>query len=191
MKALLGLIIAVGTLHAAPSSIFNGKDLSGWKVEGAQYWKVQDGVLVGESDQKKKQSHLWTEKEYRDFTLEADFRFEGHIDSGFFLRATNDQIQLGISGSLKRDMTGSPYIASIGKYPVEAKDATERLKEGDWNTMKITVKGANYVVELNGKEVLNYDSKTAKAKGPIGMQVHQGLRMKIEFRNLKIEELKD
>lgn len=190
MKTILYLLIATSALHATPTAIFNGKDLSGWKVEGANYWKVQDGVLVGESDQKKKQSHLWTEKAYADFILETEFRFEGHIDSGFFLRTPNDQIQIGISGSLKRDMTGSPYIGSIGKYPVEAEGATELLKEGEWNTIKITAKGANYVVELNGEEVLNYQSKTAKAKGPIGMQVHQGLQMRIEFRHLKIEELK-
>ncbi|WP_193212587.1 3-keto-disaccharide hydrolase [Luteolibacter marinus] len=190
MKTLLISLLALGALHAAPEPIFTGKDLSGWKIEGGNYWTAKDGVLTGESDEKKQNSILWTEKEYTDFTIEAGFRFEGHVDSGFFLRGPNDQIQIGISGSLKRDMTGSPYIASKGKYPKEAEGVAELLKEGEWNTMKITAKGKVYTVELNGKKVLEYESDTAGEKGPVGLQVHPGLQMKIEFRDLKLEELK-
>lgn len=191
MKKLLPFLFVFASVQAAPEPIFNGKDLTGWKVQGGQYWEAKDGVLVGESDQKKENSILWTEKDYADFTIEAEFRYEGHIDSGFFLRASEDQIQIGISGSLKRDMTASPYVASKGKYPKEAKGATELLKEGEWNTMKITAKGNRYMVELNGKMVMDYLSDTAIEKGPIGLQVHPGLMMKIEFRNLKLEELKN
>ena len=190
MKNPLISLLALAALHAAPEPIFNGKNLDGWKVEGGEYWTVEDGVLTGESDDKKKNSLLWTEKEYTDFTLEAEFRFEGHVDSGFFLRNANDQIQIGISGSLKRDMTGSPYIASKGKYPEEAEGVAKLLKEGEWNNMKITAKGKTYTVELNGRKVLEYESDTATEKGPVGLQVHPGLMMKIEFRDLKIEELK-
>lgn len=191
MKLLVYLLLSIGMLQAAPQAIFNGKDLTGWKVKGADYWTAREGRLIGQSDERKKQSVIWTERQFEDFILEAEFRFEGHVDSGFFLRSANDQIQIGISGSLKRDMTASPYIASLGKYPVEAKDVAKLLKIGEWNRMKITAKGARYIVELNGKQVLDYQSGTAKEKGPIGMQVHQGLEMKIEFRNLTIDGTKE
>jgi len=138
---LLIPLLAFGTLHAAPQPICNGKDLDGWKVDGADYWKAKEGILTGESDDQKKNSILWTEKEYSDFAIEGEFRFEGHVDSGFFLRNFDDQIQIGISGSLKRDMTGSPYIASKGNYPVEAEGVPTLLKEGEWNHMKITARG--------------------------------------------------
>ena len=189
MKALLISLLTLGSLHAIPEAIFNGKDLAGWKVEGGSYWAAKDGILIGQSDGKKENSILWTEKDYSDFTLEAGFRFNGHVDSGFFLRGPNDQIQIGISGSLKRDMTGSPYIASKGKYPKEAEGVAKLLKEGDWNTMKITAKGKVYTVELNGEKVLEFKSDTALKEGPIGLQVHPGLQMKIEFRDLKVESL--
>ena len=113
--------------------------------------------------------------------------FEGKIDSGVFLRHEKDQIQIGISGSLKRDMTASPYIPGKG-YPVEAKGVAELLKEGEWNTMKITAKGPLYSVELNGKEVMTYTSDTALEKGPIGLQMHAGVAMKIDFRAITVEE---
>ena len=64
------------------------------------------------------------------------------------------------------------------------------LKEGGWNTMKITAKGKTYTVELNGKKVLEHEAGTAGEKGPIGLQVHPGLKMKIEFRDVKVGDLK-
>lgn len=187
IRTLFALITTSMLSQAEPTSLFNGKDLTGWKVAGADCWKVVDGAIHGENDPKKKGSILWTENEHADFVFKCDFKFEGPIDSGVFLRHENDQIQIGISGSLKRDMTASPYIASTRKYPVEAKGIAELLKQGEWNTMKITAKGPVYTVELNGKEVMTYTSETAKDKGPIGLQVHPGKEMKVLFRELTLE----
>ncbi len=187
MKRLLAFCLLASPLHAAPEPLFDGKSLDGWRVQDADYWSAEDGVLKGESDERKQNSILWTKEEFEDFTLEFDFRFSGDIDSGVFLRHEADQIQIGVSRSLRRDVTGSPYIAPLGRYPVEAEGA--ELKDGDWNHMKITARGPRYVVEINGKEVLDYTSDTAKEKGPIGLQVHAGVVMKIEFRDVKVEKV--
>ena len=47
-------------------SLFNGKDLAGWKVYGVEEWKVEDGAIVGETVHGK-YGYLATEKNYRDF----------------------------------------------------------------------------------------------------------------------------
>src|SRR2546426_12461780 len=87
-------------------SIFNGKDLSGWKVPADnKWWKVVDGVLVGENDEAQKGSMLYTEKSYQDLIVEADVRFSGSIDSGIMVRKPEIQLQIGTSRSLKVDMT--------------------------------------------------------------------------------------
>ena len=97
-------LLALPLVAAEPVKIFDGSTLAGWKAKGPEtYWSVQDGAIVGKSDEKKIGSILWTEASYKDFVLEAEFRFTGHVDSGFFLRNESEQIQLGISGSLKRD----------------------------------------------------------------------------------------
>jgi Domain of Unknown Function (DUF1080) len=189
MKALACLLATTLISHAAPEAIFDGNSLTGWKTKGSEVWTAKDGVITGASNEKKQGSILWTEKEYSDFVFECEFKFAGKIDSGVFLRHENDQIQIGISGSLKRDMTASPYIASKKGYPVEAKGVAELLKEGEWNTMKITAKGPVYTVELNGKEVMTYTSDTAKEKGPIGLQMHPGVQMTVEFRKIMVESL--
>ena len=188
LKSLACLLAATLISHAAPESIFDGKTLDGWVVKGPQNWTAKDGILTGKSDDKKKGSILWTAKEYTDFTIELEFRFEGSIDSGVFIRQENDQIQIGDSGSLKRDMTASPYIGSAGSYPVEATGIAELLKVGEWNKMKITAKGNVYSVDLNGRHVMDYTSETAKKSGPIGLQVHPNKEMTVEFKDITIQE---
>ena len=187
-KFLISVLMCAASLQAAePVALFDGKTLAGWKPSAMpEYWSVQDGAIVGKSDVKKKGSILWTSGEYADFSLEAEFRYTGHVDSGFFLRNESEQIQIGISGSLKRDMTCSPYIGKKGKYPVEAVGVKDLLKIGAWNRIRIEVKGKKYIVTLNGKQVLDYTTDMESAKGPIGLQVHPGVEMEIHFRNLSL-----
>ena len=180
--------------QAAPcaKSILNDSDLKGWKVPGgndkAGWYTVKYGILSLQSGPKRKGSVLWTEKKYTDFIVECEFRFgEGTIDSGIHVR-NSDQIQIGISGSLKRDMTASPYIPGKG-YPVEAKNIKKLLKPKDWNQLKIQAVGKKYTVWLQGEEVMTYESASAIEKGPIGIQLHGNRNMSIDFRNIKLAEL--
>ena len=171
-------------------SLFNGKDLTGWKApEGNIWWIVEDGILKVRSGPDQKGSILWSEEEFTDFVVTLDFKFgEGIIDSGVHVKS-QDQIQIGISGSLKRDMTASPYIPGKG-YPVEAEGVKELLKMDDWNTLKIEVKGMTYTSYLNGKKVKTYTSESGKEKGPIGLQLHGKRDMSIDFQNIKVRKLK-
>ena len=175
------------------SSDLLGKDgLKGWKVpkgnETSKWYQVTNNILEVRSGPKKKGSVLWTEKGYQDFEVSLGFRFiEGTIDSGIHLR-NSDQIQIGISGSLKRDMTCSPYIPGKG-YPVEAKNIKKLLKPNGWNQMRIRAIGQNYTVWLQGEEVMKYKSSSAKEKGPIGIQLHGNRNMKIDFKGILVKEL--
>jgi hypothetical protein len=169
-----------------------GKDLANWQVpsgnDKAGWYKVNNGVLEIRNGPNKKGSILWTKKKYRNFVMEFDFRFgEGTVDSGVHVR-NQDQIQIGISGSLKRDMTGSPYIPGKG-YPVEAKNIKKLLKAKEWNTMRIRAIGNQYTVWLQSEEVMTYKSGSAKEEGPIGIQLHGSRIMGIDYRNMKVAEL--
>ena len=172
-------------------SIFNGKDLTGWDVPDNNIWfTVKDGVLKLENGPQKKGQTLWTSDEYENFEMEFDFKMgKGTVDSGVYVRNSREQIQIGISGSLKRDMTGSPYISGKG-YPVEAKGVKELLKLDDWNTMKICAEGKKYTVWLGGEKIMTYESDSAIKKGKIGIQLHGNRVMSIEYRNLKVRSLK-
>ena len=171
--------------------IFNGKNLDGWVApENNKVWfRADDGILKVESGPDKKGQTLWTKDSYKDFVMEFDFKFgHGTVDTGIYVRNTKEQIQIGISGSLKVDMTGSPYISGKG-YPKKA-EVEKILKLKDWNHMTIVARGKNYCVWLNGKHVMTYDSDSAIEKGPVGIQLHGSRDMSCEYRDIRLAELR-
>ncbi len=200
MKAAFFALLCIPGLvsadhHGKAHSLFNGKDFTGWKVPKDNiWWSVVDGTIVAKSGPRKRGSNLWTERHYTDFDMSCEFRFDGKGDSGVFLRDGGQQIQIGISGSLKRDMTASPYISGKG-YPVEAeekegvKGVKNLLKVNEWNSLRIVAAGPVYDVWLNGVHVMTYTSENAKKKGPIGLQLHGNKVMSIDFRSLTVKEL--
>tara|TARA_R110002049_G_scaffold142023_5_gene303790 strand:+ start:6969 stop:7568 length:600 start_codon:yes stop_codon:yes gene_type:complete len=170
---------------------FNGKDLKSWVLpKNNIWWTAKNGILNAKSGVAKEGSILWTKKEYTNFIIQTDFKFgEGTIDSGIFIRNDTQQIQLGISGSLKRDMTASPYIPGKG-YPAEAENIKKILKPKTWNTIKIMAVAGLYKVWLNGTLVMTYTSDNYVPKGPIGLQLHPDRDMEIDFKNIKIGKIK-
>jgi len=168
------------------------EDLSYWNVPAGNqkhnWYRVNKGILELRSDPERKHSVLRTKKIFQNFTCSFDFLFvDGNIDSGIELR-NNDQIQIGISGSLKRDMTGSPYIPGKG-YPKHATGVGRLLKLRDWNQMSIRCVGPSYQVFIQGEVVVEYESPRAIKEGPIGVQLHGNRDMQIDFRNFFISDL--
>ena len=173
----------------AMTPIFNGKDLTGWKAPTPNpWWTAVDGVLVGQNDPAKKGNVLETEKTYRDVVVEAEVRWNGEIDSGIFLRKGQKlQCQIGVSRSLKKDMTCSIYNGTYKGH--EGQGVDKVLKVGDWNKIRFQAKGSVFTIWLNGEQVLNWESPDYPDAGPVGLQIHGGVEMKVEFRNLQVAEL--
>ena len=170
---------------------FNGRDLAGWKIPSPNpWWTAKDGILTGVADPAMKGSVLETEKPFRDAIVDLECRWTGDCDSGVFLRSGQVwQCQIGVSRSLKRDMTCSIYHAQKG-YVAEAKDAGKYLKPGEWNRIRISARGDRFRHWLNGHLVLDYTSADYPDPGPIGLQVHGGVRdMKIEFRDIRVKTI--
>ena len=174
--------------------IFNGKNLDNWKVmpeTQLDSWTVNNGILFAKSDKEETESNLWTTKEYEDFAVHLEFKMGGGIvDSGVFIRGENPespQIQIGISGSLKVDMTGSPYVPKQG-YPLKA-EVENILKKKQWNTMTILAIKNNYKVWLNEQKVLDYTLENASLKGAVGLQLHPKRTMDIQFKEIFIKKL--
>ena len=193
--ALLALVTKTmgQTAEAKMETIFDGDDFDHWQIPKDNVWWTMDkGSLWAKSDPEQKGSILWTKENYKDFIVQMDFKFgEGTVDSGIFMRGDderNPQIQIGESGSLKRDMTASPYVPKSG-YPVEAKGIEALLKMNDWNTIRAKAIGNTYSVWLNGKEVMQYILADANLDGPIGIQLHPNREMTIQFKNILVTRL--
>ncbi|MDP3849156.1 MAG: DUF1080 domain-containing protein [Luteolibacter sp.] len=187
------LLLVVANAHAEDGwkPLCNGTDLTGWTSEPKlDHWSVRDGVIIGKNGAEKKGSMLWTDAKFGDFVVETDFRFEGIVDSGVFIKGMDYHVNLGISSSLMTDMTCSIYAPKDGeKYPGKARDVAVAMKPGDWNHLRIEAMGKRITVHLNGREVLVYETKALETTGSIGLQVHAGHDMKIEFRNPRVKPL--
>ncbi len=176
-------------------SIFNGKDLSGWKIYGTEKWYVDKGDLVCESGPEKKYGYLGTINQYKDFELTIDFKQEANGNSGVFFHSSID----GTTISGWQAEVAPPGLHTAGIYEsygrgwlIQPDSAKEKvLKMGKWNTMKIRVVGDHVTTWLNGVQMIYLnDEKIGSRTGSIALQIHQGGGIKVRFRNIKIKEIK-
>ena len=179
---------------AAQSSLFNGKNISGWQIHGTEKWYVENGELICESGPDKEYGYLSTLKSYKDFVLKLEFKQEANGNSGVFFRSTVNgtiikgwQVEVAPTGQ----HTGGIY-ESYGRgwliKPVPEKE--KYLKMGAWNQLKIQVIGSKVTTYLNGHEMIQLqDDRIAAGEGGIALQIHSGGGIKVRWRNLKLKEL--
>lgn len=88
----------------------------------------------------------------------------------------------------KNAWTGLNVTGSLGNS-----DSLKTLiKSEDWNTFHLIVKGNRLQHYINGvlmSEVIDDDTVNGKAKGLLGVQVHVGPPMKVQYRNLMLKQL--
>ena len=199
-RCLLGSILLIGMTGASRGlatepmleSLLKGNSLSAWKVPQANpFWHLENGVLRGENDEGLKGNVLYTKDAYKDFVVELETRWTGDVDSGVMFRKPELQLQFGVSRSLKKDMTCSFYTGGEAKYPEagHAKGVPELLKTGEWNHIRLEARGDRFKVWLNEKLVSDYQNPKYSEAAPVGLQIHPGVKMKIEFRNVRIARL--
>lgn len=192
--AILILGLAQQSFAQKKEKLFNGKDLSGWKIYGTEKWYVQDGLLISESGPDKGYGYLGTEESYDDFEITLEFKQEANGNSGVFIRSSVDgtkvsgwQVEVAPPGS----DTGGIY-ESYGRgwliKPEPEKD--KALKFGKWNKMKIVVKGDRVTSYLNGKMMVDYeDAKIGEGKGGVLLQIHDGGGIKVYWRKIVLKKL--
>ena len=166
------------TLEPGFVSIFNGKDLTGWRYSEKESfdgkteasdgrYTARDGVLVvnPHKEGSPRLRQLWTAQEFpKDFELRLEFRAAVNADSGVFIR--KPQLQC-------RDyLVAGPYKA-LKKY-----------KPQDWNEIVVVVKDGVANCTCNG-EVLEAALKLP-ATGPIGLEADRGT---MEYRRIRIKEV--
>ena len=190
------ILLLLGSFMAPPKkqAIFNGKDLTGWKIYGTEKWYVDKGQLVCESGPDKKYGYLGTNKSYKDFDLTVDFLQESNGNSGIFFRSVIDGTK--ISGwqcevAPKGHDSGGIYESSGRGWLVQIDDDKEDiLKPGKWNRMRLRVEGPRVQTWLNGKPMVDMtDEKIGKADGIIALQIHSGGGIKVRWKNMYIREL--
>ncbi|MDZ4149343.1 MAG: DUF1080 domain-containing protein [Flavobacteriaceae bacterium] len=194
-QVFYGLILSVLVSSCTVNkSLFNGKDLSGWKVYGTEKWYVENDQIICESGPDAEYGYLGTEKNYKNFILELEFKQEADGNSGVFIRSTVDGVKVSgwqVEVAPPGQHSGGIYESyGRGWLIIPEPDKEQALKMGEWNTMKIKVVGSEVTTWLNGtKMVYIKDEKIGKGEGGIALQIHSGGGIKVRWRNLFIREL--
>ena len=195
-------------------SLFNGKDLTGWKglvgnpvsrskmseqelllaeaaasTKAQQDWVIKDGLLIftGHGD------NLCTVKKYGDFEMYVDWKITEKGDAGIYLRGSP---QVQIWDTSRREV--GAQVGSGGLYnnqknqkiPLSVADN----KVGEWNTFHITMIGDTVSVALNGVLVTdnvvleNYWDRKIPIfiKEQIELQAHGSY---VAYRNIFVREI--
>jgi len=179
--------------------LFNGKDLTGWEGD-AKLWLVEDGVLIGRSPGIKYNDFLATVKTYGDFILRLQVKLvDNKGNSGVQFRSKRvpppSHEVSGYQADIAAGWWGKLYDESR-RNKVMAGPTDEVLKKavklGEWNDYEIEAIGNHIKLSLNGVTTVDYteaDEKIAR-EGILAVQIHAGGPMEVQFRNLRIKEVK-
>lgn len=186
-KYLLPLVIILVCVNVAQAqkftSLFNGKDLTGWRVlTGNAAYTVKDGIIVGTTSANAATSFLVTDKSYGDFVLEIEVKTDANVNSGIQVRSESQEdylngkvygYQVEVDPS-ERAWTGGIHDANQRGwlYPLTYNTPAQKVyKQGQWNKFYIECIGNHIRTWLNGVPAADLVDD-AIATGFIGLQVH-------------------
>ena len=215
------LAVAASALFAdsppAFTSLFNGKDLSGWhgynphsvaklsgekkdamlkkmREEFPQHWSVKDGEIFNPGTG----AYATTDKDYGDFELTLEYNMAPKGDSGVYLRGV-PQVQIWDPTDEKSFKHGCQLGSGAlwnnsagkpGKDPLVLADKPA----GEWNTLRVVMVGARVSIWLNGKQTVdhaileNYYDRKASVPAK-GPICLQTHGAPIRWRNIAIREI--
>jgi lysophospholipase L1-like esterase len=163
--------------EAGFTSLFNGRDLTGWGYSAAANFNGRpatgDGryvvknrrIIVTVSHKGQDYKKLWTTSLFpRDFVLKLEFRASPNADSGIFVR--EPQLQC-------RDFLIAGPFALLKRY-----------RPLDWNEIVVTVKGGLAHSTCNGEVLV--DAMPVPSTGPIGLESDHG---QVEYRHIRIQDI--
>ena len=193
-SAFLAIKAPVSDSKKKPVKLFNGKDLTGWKINGTEKWYAEKGELICESGPDKEYGYLTTDKFYKNFDLSLQFKQEANGNSGVFFRSTVEGTKVSgwqVEVAPPNHDTGGVYESYGREWLVKIPDEKEGfLKMGEWNTLRIRVVGDKVQTFLNGHAMVDFDdAKIGAANGSIALQIHSGGGIKVRWKDIMIEEL--
>jgi hypothetical protein len=182
-------------------SLFNGKNFDGWKIaENPGSFSIQDGVIKIDGPR----AHAFYVGEvnggvFEDFELMVELKTMPKANSGIFFHTVYQEEGWPSKGyEVQVNQTHSDWRKSGSLYSFN--DVRETyVKDGEWYTTHIIVKGDHVTVKLNGQTVMEYvESKDEKRpadagekkvdRGTFAIQAHDPESV-IYYKSIKVKIL--
>ncbi len=192
--------------------LFDGQSLDHWrgykKEQAPEGWVAQDGTLA----RIKGGGDIITKEKYSSFELQLEWKISEGGNSGIFYRAIEGKgaiyqsaPEMQVLDNKKHGDGKNPKTSAGANYALIACPKDVSKPAGEWNAVKLIVKGNHVEHWLNGEQMVSYELgspewqelvKNSKFKnwpdygkadsGHIGLQDHGNL---VWFRNIKIRPL--
>lgn len=172
-----------------PVTLFNGKDLTGWRSAGSgppTGWSVVDGNLTSTG----RASNIISDAKFWNFKLHLEYRVSEHSNSGIGLRSRYEIQVLEDYGQPPNTHGNGALYARVAPSENAGKPA------GEWQTYDIRLVGRQLTVVLNGKKIIDkteVEGLTAIAidaneaePGPLYLQGDHG---PVDYRNIVVTPL--
>ncbi len=190
-------------------------DTAIWKIENG----ILIGEVTPAKQLKANTFLLWTAGQTNDFELKLEFLISPDGNSGINYRSEPvNGVRYGLKGYQadidgRHQHTGQSYeergrgfMAKRGERAVlafrqkpaitplagNAESLRSHIKTSDWNECRIVARGNKLQHYINGElmsEVTDNDKTLRKLSGYLGLQVHAGPPMKVQYRNIRIKPL--
>jgi hypothetical protein len=214
-KHCLGWLLAIVVLVALVSpalaaddesvSLFDGKSLKGWtQKNGTAKYRVEDGTIVGTTNEGSPNSFLCTDKDYGDFDLTFEVKVDDRLNSGVQFRSSSTkdyqdgrvhgpQVEIAVGGESGRiygeALPNAAWMCAEGDAAAKA-----AFKAGKWNQYRVRAVGKKIETWVNGVPVASFEDEESKMpSGFIGLQVHAVGKgegpYEVRWRNIKIKDL--
>ena len=198
-RIILFITIIVATTPVTRAAefkpIFDGKTLKGWTPAPGGKWEVKDGAIVGTSPKsERRHGILLTDKQYSNFVVKAKFRVHSG-DSGFYFRAERVKSAVSVHGfQVEVDTsqeTGGLYETGGRAWvhrPTAEVIKKRKYQKGEWTNLELSAIDRNIVVKINGVVSTELKNDKSRTKGHIGLQLHGGQVMHVEYKDIVISE---
>ncbi|ERM84905.1 hypothetical protein P872_22860 [Rhodonellum psychrophilum GCM71 = DSM 17998] len=205
-KLLLILTLCFLTFHATAQgdwiSLFDGKSLDGWKIsENPASFSIEEGVLKVDG----KRAHLFYDgpignHDFKNFEFKAEVKTKPGANSGIFIHTQfQEEGWPSVGYEIQVNQTHSDWRKTGSLYSVN--DVKEVfVKDNEWYTQHIIVKGDKITVKINDKVVMEYVESEDKERDPakigtqklssgtIALQAHDPKSV-IYYKNIQVKLL--
>lgn len=223
MKSILLLLTSFSLVSASfaqdgYTSLFNGKDLTGWDGD-PKLWKVEEGLVIGTCSGPESPTTntflIWRGGAVKDFELHATIRVIGDNNSGiqYRSRALPEAGPWGITGYQcdihpAIEHTGMTYEEKgRGIFGLNGKDVVldtkgvrwlvaehepVKVDVSQWNEYTIIARGNHLIHKINGQitsELIDHDEKGRALEGLLAIQLHHGNVNTVQIKDLRLKPL--